>query len=153
MWGKARRVAKIGGLVLAGALAAYFVLFPRVSYERAAYWLNPGGRVGALYELVHMAPDGGWLELRHAIRSGNGMLRYSAAHHLARRGDADGIRAIVQEHYLSPYWHPKFDPHLRLREYFHGDPRLDEHESAEEWWDANGDRLVYQGDGRWGFRE
>jgi hypothetical protein len=152
MWGKARRVAKIGGLVLAGALAAYFVLFPRVSYERALYWLNPGARVGALARLVDMAPDGGWPELKHALRSGNGRLRYSAALHLAGRGDADGIRGIVEVHYMSPYWHLKFDPHLTLREFLQGDPRLDDHGSAEEWWDTNGEQLVYRGDGRWGLR-
>ncbi|MHC4137000.1 MAG: hypothetical protein ACYS0K_18745 [Planctomycetota bacterium] len=153
MWGKACRVAKISGLVLGGALAAYLVLFPRVTYARAAYWLNPGGRYGALYDLVHEAPDGGWLELRHAIRSGNGLLHYHAACYLADKGDADGIRMIVEVHYESPYCHLKVDPHLDLRVYLRGDPRLDEHRGAEDWWDANGKQLVHRGDGRWGFRE
>jgi hypothetical protein len=43
----------------------------------------------------------------------------------------------------------KFDADVTLAEFLQGDPRLDEHRNAEEWWSANGDRLVYRGKGRW----
>jgi hypothetical protein len=96
-----------------------------------------------------MAPDGGWPELRQALGSRNDMLRYTAATNLAGRGEAGGIRVIVQMHYLCPNGYLKFDADVTLAEFLQGDPRLDEHRNAEEWWSANGDRLVYRGKGRW----
>lgn len=144
---RARRALTLGVLLVPVVLVA---IWPRVSYWRLRYWIEPSARSNALGRLMEATPDGGWLELRHAAHSRSDMLREHAAEFLVRRGDPEGVRVIVGLCYEYPEGCLKFSPQDMLREIVvEGDPDLEAYPTADAWWEARGAALRYEGGGRW----
>ena len=130
-------------------LAAIVVAWPEVSYWRLRYWVGDH-RQNALNHLMRATPGGGGPELWHATKYGDDLLRRDAADYLAKRGDAEGVRIIVEFCYENPDGCLKWSPQDMLREtVVAGDPRLDAFPDADAWWEAQGPALRYGGDGRW----
>ena len=81
---------RVAALVV--AVGACLLIWPKVSYWSVRYWIEPSARSIALAGLMRATDDGAWLELRHAVRSDDDMLRRDAALYLAKRGDRAGNR-------------------------------------------------------------
>lgn len=144
---RARRAAAIGVLLVPVVLVA---IWPRVSYWRLRYWIEPSARCSMLAGLMEATPDGGWFELRHAARSKNEMLRQHAATFLVQRGDPEGVRVVVELCYENPEGCLKFSPQDMLHEIVaEGDPHLEAYANADAWWAARRGALHHDGGGRW----
>ena len=92
---------------------------------------------------------GGCFELRHAVRSGNDILKSDAAEYLARRGARSGVHAMLELCYKYPDGHLKFSPQMVLQELIPGNTHLDSYDNAEQWWSALSSKLTHIGGGRW----
>lgn len=152
MNGLKRRIRQ-GGLVLAVlsvvSLGVCTLMWPKVTYWRARYWLGLGSRSAALSGVIRETSGGGWLELRHSLKSDNVLLRVGVAEELATRGCREGVRALVELCYSYPNGHLKFSPVAMLTDLVEGDMKLAQHASAEEWWHQRSGQLGYIEQGRW----
>jgi hypothetical protein len=111
---------------------------------RARYWVPAGDRAAALARLVEAEPHGAESELTSALGSDDADLRFSAAVHLAGRGDKRGLAELVK---ATDAKYP--GARDRLEASLINPEILDQYESAGEWYAATHHVLHFQPTVRW----